>query len=137
MRVFLFTRVMLQFKQDDTSAILILTLTELVSIADPYYLFVFTHVLTKDVVKFLKSSTDDESHYPSRYNQFTIDPSVVFEDQQPGEWHYKIYEQVSSTNTDPTLADAILEYGKMLLDRATDFSFTKYDQPTTFKTYNG
>lgn len=128
---------MLQFKQDDTAAVLILTLTELVSINEPYYLFVFTHVLTKDVVKFIKGQADDESLFPLRYNQFTIDPSVIFLNKQPGEWHYKVYEQASNSNLDPSLSAAILEYGKMLLDRATDFSFTKYDQPTSFKTYNG
>lgn len=128
---------MQEFKQDDTAAILILTLTELVSINEPYYLFVFTHVLTKDVVKFIKSPSDDESLFPLRYNQFTIDPSVIFLGMQPGEWHYKVYEQTSGSNTDPSLSGAILEYGKMLLDRATEFVFTKYDQPTSFKTYNG
>jgi hypothetical protein len=128
---------MLQFKQDDTAAVMILTLTELVTIAPPYYLFLFTHVETKNVVAFVKGEIDDESLYSERYNQFTINPSVVFMDKQPGEWHYKVYEQASAVNTDPALAGGILEYGKLLLDRAVDFSFTKYDSATTYKVYNG
>lgn len=128
---------MLQFKQSDTSAALILTLTENVSISTPYYLFVFTHVTTKDVVKFIKAEIDDESDYPARYNQFTINPSVVFANQQPGEWHYEIHEQTSSLNTDPDQSGAILEYGKLNLDRATDFAYTQYEHSTTFKMYNG
>lgn len=128
---------MLQFKQDNTAAVIIVTLTELVSISSPYYLFVFTHVTTKDVVKFIKSEVDDESDYPIRYNQFTIDAAAIFDGQQPGEWHYKVYEQSSSTNTDTTLTGAIIEEGKLLLDRSAEFAYTQYDQSTSFKTYNG
>lgn len=123
---------MLQFSQDDTSAILILTLTENVSINEPVYIFDFTHVLTKDVVTFSKTEASDESNYRSRYNQFTINPSVVFADQQPGEWHYVIYE-----SADGTTRGNVLEYGKLMIDRATPFSFTKYEGVTTYKTYNG
>lgn len=128
---------MLQFKQSDIAASLILTLTENVSINDPYYLFVFTHVLTKQTVKFIKYTGADESNYTQRYNQFTINPSVVFLNKPTGEWHYNIYEQASGTNTDVALSGAILEYGKLILDRATAFVFIKYNEPTTFNAYNG
>jgi hypothetical protein len=128
---------MLQFKQNDTSAVMILTLTELASVSPLYYLFVFTHVTTKEVVAFVKSEADDESEYPQRYNQFTINAATVFANKQPGEWHYKVYEQESSSNTDPAEAGSVLEYGKLILDRTTDFEFTMYDQAQTFKTYNG
>jgi hypothetical protein len=127
----------LQFKQSDTEAILTLTLTETASISDPNFLFVFTHVLTKEKVKFVKATSQDESSYTTRYNQFTIDPSVVFLDAPIGEWHYKVYEQVSSTNTDEDLTGDILEYGKMILDRETEFEFTSYNEATTYKAYNG
>lgn len=128
---------MLQFKQNETATNIILTLTELVSIADPYFLFVFTHVLTKDTVALLLNSTDDISSAPTRYNKFLINPSVVFASKQPGEWHYIVHEQASNSNLDPTLSGEIIERGKLFLDRTTDFSYTKYDQPTSFKTYNG
>jgi hypothetical protein len=128
---------MLQFKQDDTSAEMILTLTEKVTLTDPYYLFVFTHVTTKDVVAFVKSVADDESGFQSRYNKFTIDPSTVFEDKLPGEWHYKVYEQEDAENTDVTLAGDEIECGKLMLLPANEFEFSKYDSPTTYKVYNG
>lgn len=128
---------MLQFKQDDTAAVMILTLTEFVTINTPYYLFVFTHVTTKDQVKFVKAESDDESDYPQRYNQFTINAATVFNNQQTGEWHYKVYEQASSSNIDPALAGIILEEGKLLLDRSAEFEYTQYDQTTSYKTYNG
>jgi hypothetical protein len=128
---------MLQFRQDDTAAEMILTLTEFVTLATPYYLFVFTHVETKNVVAFVKSEADDESDYPQRYNQFTIDAADAFEDQPTGEWHYKVYEQESSTNTDPDLAGGLLEDGKLTLDRAIDFAYDQYNSTTSYKAYNG
>ena len=128
---------MLEFKQNDTAVALILTLTELVSIPSPFYLFVFTHVTTKDVVAFIKSDDDDESDFPERYNQFTINPSDVFENMQSGEWQYKVSEQDNDTNLDPALSGSIIEQGKMILDRAIDFSFTQYDNPVSYKEYNG
>lgn len=128
---------MLDFRQDDTAAVMILTLTEFVTISMPYYLFVFTHVETKDIVAFVKAEADDESLYPTRYNQFTINAAMVFSDKRPGEWHYQVYEQASAVNTDTSLAGNLLEYGKLMLDRAVDFSYTKYDQATSYKTYNG
>lgn len=128
---------MLQFNQSDTEAILILTLTENVSVCDPYFLFVFRHVLTGVTVKFIKEPWDDDSLFPDRYNQFTINPAVVFLNQPTGEYHYKVYEQESKTNTDVTLAGAIIEFGKLRIYPAVPFSFVKYNQPTTYKSYNG
>jgi hypothetical protein len=128
---------MLEFKQDDTAIELVLTLTESVTLPAPFYLFVFKHVLTKDIVAFVLSPSDDQSFYSERYNLFTINPSVLFAGKQPGEWHYNIYEQVSDTNLDPVLTTGPLENGKMILDRAVDFAFTKYESATSFKTYNG
>lgn len=127
---------MLQFRQDDTAAILLLTLTENVTINEPYYLFVFTHVLTGEKVRFVKHESQDESNSPERINQFTINASVVFADKPVGEYHYEVYENITN-GTDETTAGGVLEYGKLKLLRDTDFSFTKYQEPTSFKAYNG
>lgn len=123
---------MLQFKQDDTAAAMILTLTELVTINDPHFIFEFTHVLNKAVVTLVKQSSDDESDFTDRYNQFTIDASDVFEDQPVGEWHYKVFE-----SADGTTKGTLLEEGKLLLDRAVDIEYKKYESPTSYKAYNG
>lgn len=128
---------MLQFKQDDTAAVIILTLTEFVTLTAPYYLFVVTHVETKNVVAFVKAEIDDESNFPQRYNKFTIDASVLFYNQPTGEWHYKVYEQESNTNINPALAGIILEEGKLILDRATEFAYSQYNSSTSYKAYNG
>lgn len=128
---------MLQFNQSDIAAVLTLTLTERASMNEPYFLFVFTHVLTKQTVKFIKFSDDDESEFNTRYNQYTINPSVVFLDKPVGQYNYIVYEQVSSTNTDISLTGAAIEHGKLILDRAIAFSYSKYNKPTTISTYNG
>lgn len=124
---------MLQFKQDNTAAVMILTLTEFVTLPQPGYLFVFTHVETKQIVYLSRSESDDESDYPIRYNQFTIDATEVFNDRPTGEWHYKVYE----FETDPETATNILEEGKLILDRSSEFAYTQYDTSTSFKAYNG
>lgn len=127
---------MQEFSLSDTTAELILTLTEKVSISSPYYMFVFTHTVTKDTVTFIRSEAQDESAYPARYNKFTVNPSVLFAGQQPGHWNYAIYEQSSAINTDPAQAGEVLEYGKLILN-GTTFSYEKYNSSTTFKVYNG
>jgi hypothetical protein len=114
---------MLQFKQSDTSASIILTLTEFATISGPHYLMSFTHVLTREVVSFVLPA--EESLFPARYNKFTINPSVLFTGKQPGEWHYEVREQASDSNTDISLSGSIVEYGKLMLDRETDFAFKK------------
>lgn len=116
---------------------MILTLTEFVTLPAPYYLFVFTHVETKNVVAFVKSEADDESDHPERYNQFTIDADDVFENQPTGEWHYKVYEQEGSTNIDPDIAGNLLEDGKLRLNRAIEFGYDQYESNTSYKAYNG
>jgi len=136
-RGFYIYRYMLEFRQNETAVAIILTLTELVTLAAPNFLFVFTHVTTKDQVAFVKLDSDDESEYPERYNQFTIDPAVLFAGKNTGEWHYVVYEQASDTNIDPALATNPVEYGKLMLDRTTDFSYQMYDSPTQYKAYNG
>lgn len=128
---------MLQFKQDDTTATLILTLSELQTIPDAYYLFVFTHLTTKDVIAFVKAQTDDQSAYTDRHNDFIIEPVTLFAGFPTGQWNYVVYEQASSTNTDTTLTGDPLEYGKIILDRATDFAFAGYEPATTYKGYDG
>jgi hypothetical protein len=125
---------MLQFNQSDNNVNIIVTLQELVSLSSPNYLFVFTHVTTKQVVAFVKLNTDDLSAYPTRYNSFNINPSSLF--TTPGEWHYRVYEQLSNSNIDPALSGAVIERGKMILDHA-ELNFSKYEAGTNFKVYNG
>ncbi len=120
---------MLEFKQSEVSKALLLTLTEMITLTAPNYYFLFTHVTTKETVAFTKTNGEDESLFPARYNKFTINPSVVFAGKQVGEWHYKVFENDANGE--------ILETGKMILNRETDFDYIKYNSENSFKTYNG
>lgn len=128
---------MLELHHGTANEKIIVTLNELITLTAPYYLFRFVHVVTKDVITMIVDSADDESDYPDRYNQFDVDTDVLFLDQHPGEWHYEVYEQSSAVNTDPDDATGLIESGKMILYPATDYDPDKYNESTTFKTYNG
>jgi len=116
---------MLEFRQDDTAAELILTLTEKITGASDFH-FEFTQVTTRRVVTFTKTQADDESLYPNRYNQFTINPSIVFLGMPVGEWHYRVLDN----NGD------VLEFGKLMLRGSAEFEFQMYDQPAVYVVYN-
>jgi hypothetical protein len=128
---------MLQFKQNETSATIILTLSENVTINDVYYLFYFKHELTKSEVKFIIYEGQDESQSQERFNQFTINAATLFNNQPTGEWHYTVYEQSSSTNLDASLTGNPLEFGKLILEKSQNFEFTKYNPSTNYIAYNG
>lgn len=129
---------MIELTAGQTSEKIVVTLNELKTLAAPNWLLRFVHVHTGTVVSIVRLESDDESDYPSRFNKFDINTAVSFLNKPPGEWHYKVYEQASTTNTDPDLATGIVEYGKMYLIPATAYSQTQYDNtPTTFKSYQG
>lgn len=130
---------MLELQAGQTGQKIIVTLNELQTLDEPNYLFRFVHVLTKQVISFIRGQADDESGYPSRYNQFDINTAVTFLNKPVGEWHYTVYEQVGAVNTDPDLATGLLESGKMLLYPAAinEFAYDMYEEPTTYKTYQG
>lgn len=128
---------MLDFKQDDSYVVAIFTLTELVTITNPYYLFVFTHVETKAVVTDIWHESQDESPYPQRYNQFNMLVSELFDGKPTGEWHYVVCQQSDPGNTDPDQSLGVIERGKMILQRTTEFEYDMYDQSQSYKAYNG
>jgi hypothetical protein len=124
---------MLRFGINDTSAELILTLSEKVTINAPFYHLKFTHTTTKDVVSVVKDSADDESDYTTRYNKYSINPSVVFDDQNVGEWRYEVHQRSAADSADGIL----LESGILILTPAVTFEFTQPSLSTSFTTYAG
>jgi len=83
-----------------------LTLTELVTLANPYYLFVFTNKQTNEVSKCLLT---DISVYPERYNRFQLlEPANV--ELICGDYLYEVYEK-SVNNTDIPSSTYLLETG--------------------------
>lgn len=123
---------MIYFTKGQTNEI-ILTLKEKQTLASPNFLFVFTHRGTNTEVKFVKLNNTDTSLYKDRFNSFSILTNTYFQSQQVGEWEYEIYEQTSTTNTDPSLATKLLETGIMRLS-GEDFEYTKYETNNTFIT---
>lgn len=127
---------MLVLNQNSTNETVIVTLTELTTLPAPKYLFVFKQQTTKQVVTIIFAAGADESDYPERYNQFSINTAALFAGQQLGEYHYTVYEQESDTNTDPAGLNAV-EYGKMYLRGMQQATYTQQSTVTTYKVYNG
>lgn len=113
------------------------TLNEKRTLTIGYYLFVFTHYTTKQTVTKIYNFIEDQSAYPGRFNQFVIDTTAVFTGKPTGQWLYSVYEQASSSNTDPSLATDEVEKGILTLKPAAPFDMIEYDGITTYKAYNG
>jgi hypothetical protein len=120
---------MLQLTKGQTQNI-ILTLTEKQTLTNPNYLFVFENRSTNTDIKFVKLNNTDISPYKDRYNEFSIVVNSYFNTALNGQYTYTIYEQTSTTNTDPTGLN-LLESGIMELS-GTTISFTEYETTSTF-----
>jgi hypothetical protein len=89
-----------------------LTLTEKTTISNPYYLFSLKHRLTAVEYNFLLT---DISTYKERYNEFAITEGATVT-LDAGEYLYRIYAQTSSVNTNPELANELVEEGLVKVD---------------------
>jgi hypothetical protein len=108
------------------SNVVVLTLSEKISIPSPYYLFEFINNQTQ--IKYYCISSD-LSLYPERYNKFNIivkttTPSpLVGEIQIPlgDEYTYNVYEQSNNTNLNPTglnvVENGLMTYDKIITSR--------------------
>ena len=122
---------MLQF-QKGTTADFYFTGTELATIADPFFLFIFTHRATLEKIKIniTNSSTD------LRADKGSIIVNDYFESATPGLWMYEVREK--ATGNDLTESGNIVEIGYMNLKAATAFAMTEYtEQSNEFNIYNG
>jgi len=114
----------------------IVTLTESTTIENPYYLFVFTNVSTKVIIKINVNSAYDTSEFPERANIYNFNTITLFSTAQAGQYSYDVYEQASSSNLDPTGLN-LVECGKMNLLPATNLTQNGYEPETTYKGYSG
>ena len=106
------------------------TATEKATIDNPFFLFVFIHRVTLDVVKIM--GTNDS--ITGRYDSFAITVNNYFDLKEQGFWEYTIYQKTS--NTDFEINGLILEEGFMYLNPAIPFEPTKYEeQNNNFVTY--
>ena len=109
-----------------------LTLKEKQTLSAPNYLFRFVHRATNVEVKFVKLYAANTSAYKDRYDQFSVVVNTHFANSESGQWDYFIYEQTSTSNTNPALATKLLEQGIMQLVDATTFTYTKHNPSNTF-----
>ncbi len=116
------------------------TLYELSQLTNPNYLFEFESDQTK--VKYYTIISDISTNKP-RYNEFNFiegsnDPtngSLVL--GSAGFYNYKVYEQASSSNLDPTGLNKVEEGKLKLIDSTYQPSFTQHSvSPTTNVVYN-
>ena len=111
---------------------IMVTLQDSITLLNPYYLFVFTNISTKEELKVIVNSADDKSNFPNRINVFEID-NDLFEDLQTGQYIYEVYEQLSSTNVITTGLN-LVENGRMILKAPGETTnyLTGYSPQTQF-----
>ena len=108
-----------------------LTLTEKELLVNPNYLFVFKNRSSNQIVSFIKLNATDVSLFKERYNKFQITTNTYFANQLTGQWIYEVYEQASTTNTNPTGLN-LLESGIMILSD-TQNVYSSYNTNDTYK----
>jgi hypothetical protein len=108
-----------------------LTLTEKELLTNPNYLFIFTNRSSNVEVKFVLLNAADVSLFKERYNKFSLVTNTYFVSSLIGQYDYQVYEQVSTTNTNPSGLN-MLESGIMMLNEA-DNVYTSYQTTDTYK----
>lgn len=93
-----------------------LTLSEVTTLVDPFYLFVFEDEFNTAIDPVLWVGVDSSS-YPYRYNLFTLEEGVDV-DLIKGQYTYKVYESstpiVIDENTDITEFN-LIEEGRLVV----------------------
>ena len=120
---------MVHLTKGETNTI-VMTLTEKELLTSPNYLFVFTNRSSNSVISFVKLNATDTSAYKDRFNEFSIVTNTYFSTALEGQYTYEIYEQSSTSNTNPSGLNK-LETGIMWLSGTT----LSYSQFTTTDTY--
>lgn len=119
---------------------LVFTLSEKVTLTNPYYLFSFKHQVLMSSVNFIAS---DVSSFPTRYNKFLITETTgtvnltsgVVSLPETGFYEYAIYEQTSSSNLDTNNTTGLLEIGMVKVESNLPI-YNEYDnQSKTIITY--
>ena len=103
------------------SNVVVLTLSEKITIPSPYFLFEFINNQTQQSYYCIST---DVSVYPERYNKFTIVVKTTTPTPLSGEiniplgdeYTYNVYEQSNNTNLDPT-GLTVVENGLMTYDK--------------------
>ena len=99
---------------------LIATVSMNKTLPNPYYLFSFQHIASKDRVSFIPQVITSNCRYDKfrfreggNNNPSLVPPEVYF--PYLGQYYYSIYEQISPTNTNIALAYNKLESGRAVI----------------------
>jgi len=101
--------------KDELNSI-VLTLTEVSTLSNPYYLFVFQNEMNPESTPIL-FTTPDISAYPERFNQFELDEPVDV-DLMKGQYSYSVYESLIPPITIQDTTGDIIEEGRMVVSGA-------------------
>ncbi len=110
---------------------LIVTVTELTTIANPNYLFEFIHEQSfKSYVCILSNISSSTE----RYDEFILIDGIDVDFEYNGSYLYNIYQQTSAINTDVNNTDGIVETGRAeVIEAAAADIF--YESPIEFNIY--
>jgi len=119
---------------------LVFTLSEKVTLSNPYYLFSFKHQVLMSSVNFIAS---DVSSFPSRFNKFLITETTgtvnltsgIVSLPETGFYEYAIYEQTSSSNLNTNNATGLLEIGMVKVESPVPVINAYDNQNKTIITY--
>lgn len=121
------------------------------TLAAPYYLWTIRHKLANQAWQFIPYRRQSITTYPPSYDIFELNidetqpesyigtiNSVCNLHLIPGEYYTKIYEQVSSTNLQPSLAYEVVYEGTMLVQPQNPIEQIEYTGTTnTWIVYQG
>ena len=106
---------MIYINKDELNSI-VLTLTEVSTLTNPYYLFVFQNEMNPESDPIL-FTTADISAYPERFNQFELDEPVDVE-LMKGQYSYFVYESLIPPVTIEDTTGDVIEEGRMVVSGA-------------------
>ena len=106
---------MIYINKDEINNI-VLTLSEVSTLSNPYYLFVFQNEMNPESDPIL-FTTPDVSTYPERFNQFLLDEPVDVE-LVKGQYTYSVYESLVLPVTIEDTTGIVIEEGRMVVSGA-------------------
>ena len=124
----------------NSNSVLVFTLSEKVTLTNPYYLFSLKGQTEMNPINFIVADTSD---YIERYNKFLVTEtsgtqtltSGVVTLGDAGFYEYAIYEQTSSTNLEIVNTTSLLEIGLIKVVGPTGTVQAYDNQSKTYITY--
>ena len=130
----------MQVINKNSNSVLVFTLSEKVTLTNPYYLFSLKGQTEMNPINFIVADTSD---YIERYNKFLVTEtsgtqtltSGVVTLGDAGFYEYAIYEQTSSTNLEIVNTTSLLEIGLIKVVGPTGTVQAYDNQSKTYITY--